>query len=131
MLLFHIVSFSFIADDREAKKCEGHAKRPGLYAVCLLLDIDSHVVSQSPAVIWLFDKEAGVKISFKKNTFLDDETTLDFRVTCKSFHRLSKQMTRIDIFYKSDLLLLRGYYWQSMAQIFQYIFLLGLLSVKI
>ena len=61
-------------------KCEGYIDKPGLYALCLLLDVDSYVISQSSAEISPFGMQPGIKVAFDKNTFPDDETTVDFKV---------------------------------------------------
>jgi len=73
------------------KKCSGYIDKPGLYALCLLLDIESHVISQSSEVISPFGIEPGVQVIFDENTFPDDQTIVDFKINtftermCKDF----------------------------------------------
>ena len=63
------------------KKCRANIDKPGLYALCLLLDIESRVISKSSSELFPFGSKLGVKIAFDENTFPDDQTTVDFKVT--------------------------------------------------
>jgi len=69
-----------ISGHAEVKKCRANIDKPGLYVLCLLLDIKSCVITKSPLEILPFGWQLGVKVAFDENTFPDDQTTVDFKI---------------------------------------------------
>ena len=84
-LIILMICMKCIAGPDGVKNCLGSVDRPGLYVLCHLLDVSSYIIPHSPTSITPFGKEAGITIAFKWNTFIEERTTVDFKVP----HKLS------------------------------------------
>ena len=80
-----MIYIKYFAGHESVRHCLGYVRRPGLYVLCHLLDISSHVVSQSQATIRPFGKDTGVKIAFKEKTFVEENVVVDCKVTRNYF----------------------------------------------
>jgi len=74
------IRISDVIDHDDENKSVGCAFKPGLYASCVLLDVDSHKISQSSTVVWPFKGQCGVKVSFDEKTFYEDQTYISFKI---------------------------------------------------
>ena len=63
------------------KKCAAYVHNPGYYSACLLLNIESHVITRCSEVIKPFNKHYDIQVAFDENTFPDHQTTVDFKVS--------------------------------------------------
>ena len=81
--IFHLIiePSNVFADISDLDANCGYVKQPGLYALCLLLDTECHVIPAASTVIRPFIEENGVAITFDEETFGSDETKVEFKVT--------------------------------------------------
>ena len=79
-LIILMIFMKYIAGPDGVTNCLGYVDSPGLYVLCHLLDVSSYIIPHSPTSITPFGKEAGIKIAFKGNTFIEERTTVDFKV---------------------------------------------------
>ena len=78
----------FLAELKEMEENFGYVTNPGLYALCLLLDTDSHCIGRATTIIRPFGEETGVILKFDENTFDADETAVDLKVSYHSILQL-------------------------------------------